>query len=52
MTCLGVFRIGEIRGNGNKTGLKKGGVIEIKTTVLPFANYSAFHYAMHALFRF
>ena len=42
MTCLGVLEIGE-RGDGNETGLKEGGVIEMSTTVLSI-------YAMHALF--
>ena len=41
MTCLGVLERGE-RGDDNETGLKEGGGIEI-------VNYSAFHYAMHAL---
>ena len=31
--CLGVLDRGE-RGDDNETGLKEGGVIEIKTTVL------------------
>ena len=33
-TCLGGFRIEEIRDNNNETGLKEGGGIEISTTVL------------------
>ena len=33
-TCLGDFRIEEIRDKDNKTGLKEGG-IEMSTTVLP-----------------
>ena len=33
MTCLGVLERGE-RGDGNETGLKEGGGIEILTTVL------------------
>ena len=44
-TCLGCFRIEEIRNKDNKTGLKEGGVIEMSTTVLSI-------YVMHALFRF
>ena len=40
---FGCFRIEEIRDNDNETGLKEGGGIEM-------SNYSAFHYAMHALF--
>jgi len=36
MTCLGVFRIEEIRDNDNETSLKERGGIEI-------SNYSAFH---------
>ena len=40
-TCLGILETGE-RDKGNETGLKEGGVIEMSTTVLPFA--------MHALF--
>ena len=32
-TCLGVLDRGE-RGNGNATGLKEGGGIELSTTVL------------------
>ena len=35
-TCLGVLKRGE-RDKDNETGLKEGGVIEISTTVLPFA---------------
>ena len=35
MTCLGVLDRGE-RGNGNGTGLKERGLIEMSTTVLPF----------------
>ena len=31
---FGCFRIEEIRGNDNATGLKEGGGIEIETTVL------------------
>ena len=30
MTCLVYFRIEKIRDNGNKTGLKEGGGIEIE----------------------
>ena len=41
---FGCFRIEEIRDDGNVTGLKEGGIIEMSTTVL--------HFAMHALFRF
>ena len=37
------FRIKEIRGDDNETGLKEGEGIEIKTTVLSI-------YVMHALF--
>ena len=33
MTCLGVLERGE-RGDGNGTGLKEGGLIEMSTTVL------------------
>ena len=33
---FGCFRIEEIRGKDNKTGLKEGGGIEMSTTVLPF----------------
>ena len=36
MTCLGVFRIEEIRDKNNETSLKEGERIEI-------SNYSAFH---------
>ena len=36
-TCLGVFRIAEIRDKGNKTGLKEGGGIEISIYSAPFA---------------
>ena len=39
-TCLGCFRIEEIRGKNNETGLKEGGGIEMSTTVLSI-------YAMH-----
>ena len=35
-TCLGCFRIEEIRDKDNETGLKEGGGIEMSTT-------SAFH---------
>ena len=42
---FGYFRIEEIRDKDNETGLKKGGGIEMSTTVLSI-------YAMHALFRF
>ena len=34
MTCLGVLDRGE-RDDGNETGLKDGGEIEMSTTVLP-----------------
>ena len=34
MTCLGDFRIEEIRDNNNEIGLKEGGGIEMSTTVL------------------
>ena len=44
MTCLGGFRIEEIRDKDNETGLQEGGGIEISTTVLSI-------YAMHALLR-
>ena len=43
-TCLGCFKIEEIRDKDNETGLKEGGVIEMSTTVLSI-------YAMLALFR-
>ena len=33
-TCLGSFRIEEIRDKDNETGLKEGGGIEMSTTVL------------------
>ena len=36
MTCLGVLDRGE-RGDGNGTSLKEGGLVEMSTTVLPFA---------------
>ena len=36
MTCLGVLDRGE-QGDDNGTGLKEGGLIEMSTTVLPFA---------------
>ena len=42
MTCLGCFRIEEIREKDNETGLKERGGIEMSTTVLSI-------YAMHAL---
>ena len=32
---FGCFRIEEIRGNNNETGLKEGGGIEMSTIVLP-----------------
>ena len=35
MTCWGVLERGE-RGDGNGTGLKERGGIEMSTTVLPF----------------
>ena len=35
MTCLGVFRIEEIRDKDNETGLIEGDSIEMSTTVLP-----------------
>ena len=35
-TCLGDFRIEDIRDNDNEIGLKEGGGIEMSTTVLPF----------------
>ena len=35
-TCLGVFRIEEIRDKDNETGLKEGGGVEMSI-------YSAFH---------
>ena len=41
-TCLGVLERGD-RDNGNETGLKEGGEIEMSTTVLSI-------YAMHTLF--
>ena len=34
---MGVLDIEEIRDKNNATGLKEGGVIEMSTTVLPFA---------------
>ena len=33
---FGCFRIEEIRGKYNETGLEEGGGIEMSTTVLPF----------------
>ena len=42
-TCLGCFRIEEIRDKDSETGLKVGGGIEMSTTVLSI-------YAMLALF--
>ena len=46
MTCLGDFRIEEIRDKDNETGLKEGGVIEMSI-------YSCFPYTrLLALFRF
>ena len=33
-TCLGVFRIEEIRDKNNETGLKEGGGIEMSTTTI------------------
>ena len=36
MTCLGCFRIEEIRDKDNETGLEEEGGIEMSTTVLPF----------------
>ena len=42
-TCLGVLDREE-QGDGNETGLKEGGEIEMSTTVLPL------RYAMLALF--
>ena len=46
-TCLGCFRIEEIREKDNGTGLKEGGGIEMSTTVqgggIEMSNYSAFH---------
>ena len=35
-TCLGILDRGD-RDNDNETGLKEEGVVEISTTVLPFA---------------
>ena len=35
-TCLGCFGIEKICDKDNATGLKKGGGIEMSTTVLPF----------------
>ena len=35
MTCLGDFRIDEIRDKDNETGVKEGEGIEMSTTVLP-----------------
>ena len=35
-TCLGVFRMEDIREKDNKTNLIEGGGIEMSTTVLPF----------------
>ena len=43
-TCLGCFRIEEIRDKHNETGLKEGGGIQMSTTVLSI-------YAMHVLLR-
>ena len=41
-TCLGCFRIEEIRDQDNETGLKEGGVIEMSTTVLPLRDARSF----------
>ena len=40
-TCLGVLDRGE-RGNGNETGLKEEGGIEMSTTVLPLRDARSF----------
>ena len=40
-TCLGVLERGK-QGDDNETGLKKGGGIEMSTTVLPFAMLALF----------
>ena len=41
MTCLGVLERGEQGdGNGNETGLKERGGIEMSTTVLPYTRCS------------
>ena len=39
-TCLGCFKIEEIRDKDNETGLNEGGVIEMSTTVLPYTRCS------------
>ena len=41
MTCLGVLDRGE-QGDDNGTSLKEGCLIEISTTVLPFAMLALF----------
>ena len=41
MTCLGDFRIEEIRDKDNETGLKRRGRMEILTTVLPYTRCTA-----------
>ena len=41
-TCLGCFKIEEIREKDNETGLKEEGGIEMSTTVLPFAMLALF----------
>ena len=41
MTCLGVLERGE-RGDDNETSLKKGGLIEMSTTVLPLRDARSF----------
>ena len=38
------FRIEEMRGEDNETGLKKGEGIEIKTTVLPLRDASSVYF--------
>ena len=41
MTCLGVLERGE-RSDDNGTSLKEGGLVEMSTTVLPFAMLALF----------
>ena len=48
MTCLGVLERGE-RGNGNQTGLKEGGLIEMSTTVL-HSRAALSHYFIFLIF--
>ena len=44
---FGCFRIDEIRGKDNETGLKEGGGIKILTTVLPLRDARSLRFCIY-----